>query len=75
MILRRTNDNYAKNLLESGLLKRFHGYGDVHVMGFISTPCGCSVVRRDCKLLAAHYDNKPMQYTAILTAVKMIIFT
>ena len=32
MILRRTNDNYAKILLESGLLKRFYWYGDVHVM-------------------------------------------
>ena len=32
MMLWRTNGNYAKNLLEPGLLKRFHRYGDVHVM-------------------------------------------
>ena len=32
MIIMRTNDNYAKNLLKSGLLLRFYLYGDVHVM-------------------------------------------
>ena len=32
LILYRTNCNYANQLLLSGLLQGFYGYGDAHVM-------------------------------------------
>ena len=32
MIIWRTNDNFANNLLESGLLYGFHVFGGVHVI-------------------------------------------
>ena len=43
------------SLIESGLLKRFNGYGDVHVMSGIreirddNTPMQCSAILNGCK--------------------------
>ena len=32
MILWRTDGNFQKRLLESDIIKRFHEYGDIHVL-------------------------------------------
>ena len=43
MILWRINGNYAKIILDSGLLLRFHEYGDVHAIHLIKELLGTYV--------------------------------